>query len=132
MIQDQWIQQKNAPFSAKARLKSFVYAWNGIIQFFKREHNAQLHLVSTIVVIVLAVYLKVNSTEAVFLAFATGFVWVTEMINTAIEKAMDFITMERHHQIKLVKDLSAGAVLVASFTSLITGALIFIPKFLML
>jgi diacylglycerol kinase (ATP) len=132
MIQDHWVQQKNAPFSARARLKSFVYAWNGIIQFFKKEHNAQLHLLSTIVVIGLAVYLKVNATEAVLLAFATGFVWVTEMINTAIEKAMDFITLEKHHQIKLIKDLAAGAVLVASFTALITGAIIFIPKFFML
>jgi diacylglycerol kinase len=91
-----------------------------------------LHLVSTVLVIALAVYLKVNSTEAMFLAFSTGFVWVTEMINTAIEKAMDFITIEKHHQVKLVKDLAAGAVLVASVTAFITGAIIFIPKFFML
>jgi diacylglycerol kinase (ATP) len=132
MIHDHWIQQKNAPFSTRARLKSFVYAWNGIIHFFRKEHNAQLHLVSTIVVIALSFYLKVSSAEAIFLAFAIGFVWVTEMINTAIEKAMDFISLEKHHQIKLVKDLAAGAVLIASITALVTGAIIFIPKFFML
>ena len=132
MIQEHWIDQKDAPFSVKARLKSFIYAWNGIVQFFRKEHNAQLHLVSTFVVTGLAIYLKVNTTEALLLAFAVGFVWVTEMINTAIEKTMDFITLEKHNQVKQIKDLAAGAVLVASITALITGSFIFIPKFLML
>lgn len=132
MIQENWIEEKNAPFSIRARLKSFAYAWNGIVQFFKKEHNAQLHLASTIVVAALAIYFKVSNTEILLLVFAVGFVWVAEMINTAIEKAMDFITLERHNQVKQIKDLAAGAVLVASITALITGSFIFIPKFLML
>ena len=61
-----------------------------------------------------------------------AFVWITEMINTAIEKAMDFITLEKHSQIKLIKDLAAGAVLVASITALITGSIIFVPKLILL
>jgi len=129
MIQEHWIQQKNAPFSVRARLKSFAYAWNGIIQFFKKEHNAQLHLVSTLVVTGLAFYFRVTATEALLLVFSVGFVWVTEMINTSIEKTMDFITMEKNQKVKQIKDLAAGAVLIASITALITGSLIFIPKF---
>jgi diacylglycerol kinase (ATP) len=132
MIQEQWIQQKNAPFSIKARLKSFAYAWSGILQFFRKEHNAQLHLASTFVVVALALYLKVSSMEALLLIFSVGFVWVTEMINTAVEKTMDFITLEKRNEVKHIKDLAAGAVLVASITALATGFFIFIPKFLML
>ena len=132
MIKEHWIEEKNAPFSIRARLKSFVYAWNGIVQFFKKEHNAQLHLVSTFIVTGLAIYFKVNTTEVILLAFSVGFVWVTEMLNTAIEKAMDFITLERHNKVKQIKDLAAGAVLVASIIALITGSFIFIPKLLML
>jgi diacylglycerol kinase (ATP) len=128
MIQNDWIRQKNSPFSIRARFKSFVFAWNGIIEFFKKEHNAQLHLASSVLVTALALYVKVNSTEAIFLAFAMAFVWITEMINTAIEKAMDLITLEENSQVKLIKDLAAGAVLVASITALITGSIIFIPK----
>ena len=132
MIHNDWIQQKNSPFSIKARFRSFVFAWNGIIQFFKKEHNAQLHLASSVLVTALAICLGVNATEAVLLAFAMGFVWVAEMINTAIEKAMDFINPERNNQVKLIKDLAAGAVLVASITAVITGSIIFIPKLLIL
>ena len=131
MTQNDWIQQKNSPFSIKARLKSFAFAWNGIIQFFKKEHNAQLHLASSLLVIALALYVRVNSTEALLLVFAMAFVWITEMVNTAIEKAMDFITLEKNSQVKLIKDLAAGAVLVASITALLTGSIIFIPKLLM-
>jgi diacylglycerol kinase (ATP) len=46
------------------------------------------------------------------LAFAIAFVWVTEMINTCIEKIMDFISLENHPQIQFIKDVAAGAVLI--------------------
>ena len=132
MTQEQWIQQKRAPFSIRARLRSFVFAWNGILHFFKKEHNAQLHLASTLVTGGLNIYCNVNSTEAIFLLFAIGLVWVTEMINTAIEKTMDFITLERKEPVRQIKDMAAGAVLVASMIALVTGSIIFIPKFLAL
>ena len=91
-----------------------------------------MHLASSILVTALALLVKVNVTEALLLVFAMAFVWITEMINTAIEKAMDFITLEKHSQIKLIKDLAAGAVLVASITALITGSIIFVPKLILL
>ena len=63
---------------------------------------------------------------------AVALVLVTEMINTAIERAMDFITMDRHPYIKAIKDIAAGAVLVASICALLTGLFIFLPKILAL
>jgi diacylglycerol kinase (ATP) len=114
--------------SIKARGKSFGFAFEGIIQFFKSEHNAWLHLVATVLVFTAAFLFSVSSIEMLALVFATGFVWVTEIINTAIEKAIDFISTEKHPSIKYIKDLSAAAVLVAAFTAIITGAIIFIPK----
>ena len=66
------------------------------------------------------------------IVFCIAFVWVTEMINTAIEKAMDFISTERHEQIRNIKDMAAGAVLIASITAVIVGSIIFIPKILSL
>ena len=117
-----------AKFSIKARLKSFVYAWAGIIRFFRTEHNAQIHLAVTIVVVFLSFFLKINKTETVAVVFAIAFVWVTEMINTSIEKAMDFITQERHPQIKNIKDMAAGAVLIAAIVAVVIGGIVFIPK----
>lgn len=119
---------KAPSFSWKARLKSFVYAWEGIVSFFRWEHNAQIHLAITFLVLVLSVTLGVNKWEAIAVVFSIAFLWVTEMINTAIEKTMDFISMERHPQIKLIKDIAAGAVLIAALAAVIVGSFIFIPK----
>lgn len=67
--------------------------------------------------------------EAIAITFATGFVWTAELFNTSIEKLADKVTMEYNDTIKLVKDISAAAVLIASVAALITGLIIFIPKF---
>jgi diacylglycerol kinase (ATP) len=130
---DEKLFDSNAPsFSWKARLKSFVYAWEGIVSFFRKEHNAQIHLAATVLVLVLSVTLGVNKWEAIAVVFSVAFVWIAEMFNTAIEKAMDFISVEKHPQIKLIKDIAAGAVLIAAIASVIVGCFIFIPKLLVL
>lgn len=115
-------------FSWKARLKSFVYAWEGILSFFRWEHNAQIHLVITSLVLVLSVTLGLTKWEAIAVVFSIACVWVAEMFNTAFEKSMDFISTQKRPEIKLVKDISAGAVLIASAAAVIVGCLVFIPK----
>ncbi|MBO9683853.1 MAG: diacylglycerol kinase family protein [Flavisolibacter sp.] len=133
MIQGEKLFDSKAPaFSWKARLKSFVYAWEGIVSFFRGEPNAQIHLVVTFLVLVLSVTLGVNKWEAIAVVFSIAFVWVAEMINTAIEKTIDFISVEKHPQIKLIKDVAAGAVLIASLAAVVVGLFIFIPKLLAL
>jgi diacylglycerol kinase (ATP) len=117
-------------FSVRGRLKSFYYAGAGLKQFFRQEHNARIHLAAAIAVSVLAWWLKVSHMEAVALVVVIGLVWVTEILNTCLEKAMDFITREKHPEIKIIKDLAAGAVLIATITAVIVGLFIFIPKFL--
>src|ERR1700749_4246742 len=115
-------------FSIRARIRSFRYAFEGIAAFFQSEHNAWIHFMATIAVITLATLVGVTKTEMVALAFAIGFVWVAEMFNTCIEKAMDFISDQPHKEIKFIKDLAAGAVLVAAITAVVVGAVVFIPK----
>jgi len=117
-------------FSVRGRLKSFYYAGAGLKQFFRQEHNARIHLAAAFAVSVLAWWLKVSHMEAVALVVVIGLVWVTEILNTCLEKAMDFITREKHPEIKIIKDLAAGAVLIATITAVIVGLFIFIPKFL--
>lgn len=116
------------PFSLHARARSFKYALNGIKTFFRSEHNALLHLIGTVMVICLAIVLPVSAAEAGVLAMAVGLVWAAELFNTAIEKIMDFITVEKHPQIKYIKDLSAAAVLVAAVAAAAAGLFVFIPK----
>ena len=115
-------------FSLRSRIKSFSHALAGLRQFVGREHNARIHVVATLAVIVVGFLLHVSYTEAAILAVVTGLVWVAEIVNTCMERLSDVITRERHPDIKLVKDLAAGAVLVAAIIAVVTGLLIFIPK----
>lgn len=117
-------------FSLTRQIKNFNYAFAGIKNLIISEHNARIHLIATITIIILSFTLQISKTEWLAIFFVTGLVWVTEMINTCIEKIMDFISTEKKPAIAFIKDVSAGAVLVAAFTALITGLLIFIPKIL--
>ena len=120
--------KKNKPFSLTARRNSFKYAFEGIATFFREEHNARIHLATTLIVIVLSLIFSVTRIEAITLILVVGLVWMAEFFNTAIERMMDFISAEKNERIKLIKDLSAAAVLIAAFIAVVTGCFIFIPK----
>jgi diacylglycerol kinase (ATP) len=83
-------------------------------------------------VLVLSATLGLKKWVAIAVVFSIAFVWIAEMLNTAIEKSMDFISTQKHPQIKLIKDISAGAVLIATIAAVIVGCIIFIPKLFML
>jgi diacylglycerol kinase len=119
---------KTNSFSLKARGRSFLHAFNGIIKFFAQEPNMLIHLFATITAFAVAVYFGITKDEFLVLIIVTGFVWVAELFNTVIERIMDFISPEHHPEIKFIKDVSAGAVLLAALTAVISGAIIFIPE----
>lgn len=123
------VNMKTRSFSIRERANSFRFAWEGIHQFFAKEHNAWIHLAATIMVFVAACCFRMSRIEMISLVIVTGLVWVAEIFNTVIEKIMDFVAPERRPEVKLIKDLAAAAVLVAAFIALVTGAFIFIPKF---
>jgi len=116
------------PFSLKARFKSFTYAWCGLRTLLRSEHNALVHLGFTIAVLFLSIGFKISTTEAIASIIVTALVWMAELFNTAIEKSIDFVSTEIHPQIKIVKDLSAAAVLVSAIAAAVVGIIIFIPK----
>lgn len=109
------------------RIASFGYAISGIVSFVKSEQHARIHLLATIVVILLGCWYKIARSEWLFIILAIGGVWVAEMFNTAIEKTMDHLSPEYHPSVKVIKDVAAGAVLVAALAAAIIGAVIFIP-----
>jgi diacylglycerol kinase len=123
------IKMKTKEFSFRERTNSFRYALNGIRRFFRQEHNAWIHLAASVAVFTAAWWFRVSRHEMISLVIVTGFVWSAEIFNTAIEKIMDFIASDYHPEVKLIKDLASAAVLVAAFIALVTGVLIFIPKF---
>ena len=115
-------------FSWRSRAMSLRYAVEGVIKFFSTEHNARIHLVATVLVIIISIVFPVSNTEAIALAIVTGLVWSAELFNTAIERMADRISLDRDHAIKYIKDISAAAVLVMAIIAVITAGIIFIPK----
>lgn len=118
---------KQQRFSIRKRLKSFTYAFNGLRILFKEEHNARIHLFATISVIALGFYFEIKNLEWLAILLSIGFVITMEIINTAFENLADFVSPEKHEQIKKVKDLAAAAVLVRAVVALIVGLMVFVP-----
>jgi diacylglycerol kinase (ATP) len=115
-------------FSWKERGNSFGFAWQGMKALFRTEHNAWIHFALTVAVVVLSFYFRISFGEAMSLTIVMAMVWSAELFNTALEKTMDFISQERHPQVKLIKDLAAAAVLITALAAVIVGGLIFLPK----
>ena len=111
----------------KNRLTSFGYACRGLQALLKYEINSRVHLVITLLVIAAGFYFHVSSIEWIILILCICLVFGAELFNTAIEKTIDFISMEKNPKAGAIKDLSAAAVLVMAAGSLITGMLIFMP-----
>ena len=115
-------------FSLVNRFKSFTYAWSGIKELLRTEHNTWIHLFLTIIAVILALVFNIAIGEWTALIICMTMVWTAEIFNTCIKKLLDFISTDRHPQIKNIKDMAAAAVLMASWAAIIIGAIIFIPK----
>ncbi len=114
--------------SARKRIKSFIYALNGIKVAICSQHNLWIHIIATIVVVLFGILLSLNILEWCLVIFAIGFVIASEIFNTAIEFLVDHISPEYNKKAGLIKDIAAGGVLISAFTAAIIGFVIFIPK----
>ncbi len=106
-------------------LKSFGYAFEGLKTAFKNEANFRIQLVIATIILSLSVLLKFSALEMTILITVIGLVLILELINTTIEiLGGEKITPE----IKIVKDISSGAVLLAAILSVVVGLMLFTPK----
>jgi len=119
-------------FSPKSRLGSFKYAFSGLSYLLAHEHNAIIHSVAAVIVIILGFALKVDPVEWGMLIIVTGLVFLTELINSSLEAIADVAEPRQNEKIRIAKDYSAAAVLIAAFISVIVGGLIFIPRLISL
>ena len=113
--------------SFRSRKNSIGYAISGLRWLFLGEPNTRLHAAASILAVALGVVRHIGQMQWAALVFAIGLVWITEAINTCIEKLCDFSCDNRiHPAIKVIKDVSAGAVLMAAIVSIAIGVIIFI------
>lgn len=105
--------------------ESLRYAVEGIAYCMKTQRNMKIHLVIAIIALVLCVLLRISRVELMLAIVSISMVFICEIINTAVERAVDTATLEYHPIAKIAKDVAAGAVLVAALNSIIIGLLIF-------
>lgn len=119
-------------FYNKSLIKSFEYAFEGVLHAFKSNRNIRIHLLVAVTVVFISLYFHVTPFEMSILGVMILLVLSSEMINTAIEEMVNLITNEHRKEAKTAKDVSAGMVLVTSIGSVIVGILIFVPHILKL
>jgi diacylglycerol kinase (ATP) len=112
----------------KSRIKSFACAFAGIAAAFKTQTNVKMHFLAALVVVAVSLYFKINLTEWLFVISAIFLVLVSELFNTALEGLCDLYSSAYHPKIKFIKDVAAGAVLLAAIYALVVACIIFIPK----
>jgi len=115
-------------FSATARIKSFKYALNGIKYAVLTQHNFYIHIIIALIAILLGFLLQINNLEWVAIIIVIGLVISAEIFNTAIEELVNLVSPQKNKKAGIVKDLSAGAVLILAVVALLTGIIIFLPK----
>ncbi len=110
------------------RLKSVGYAFKGALLLLKTEASIKIQFLIAIIVTIAGFYFDISALEWIVQILAIGLVMSVEGINTAIEEIANFIHPERHDKIGLIKDISAGAVFIASVFASIVGLIIYLPK----
>lgn len=109
----------------KKLIKSFGYAFNGLRIAISTQRNMQIHLIAVAVVTTTGFYFHITPAEWLAVVLCFALVTSLEMINTAIEILADKLHPEKNEQIGKVKDVAAGAVLVAAVFTVVVAILVF-------
>lgn len=103
---------------------SFNYAIEGVVYALRTQRNMRLHVVSALLALLAALILDVGRLELIAIIFAISLVFVTELINTAVEATVDLAIQTYDPIAKIAKDVSAGAVLVAATNAVVIAFLV--------
>lgn len=105
--------------------RSVGYSLSGIKALIISENNARIHLLATILVISVSLYLQISSSDWLWIALAITLVWLAECFNTAIETVVDLASPNFHSLAKKAKDIAAGSVLFAAIFAIVVAILVF-------
>ena len=107
--------------------ESFRFAFAGLWYALRTQRNARIHLCFAAGAIALGVWLGLSATQWAVLVLTIGFVLASEMLNTVAESLVDLLSPGYHPLAKVIKDVTAGAVLLSAITAVIVGLVIFGP-----
>ncbi|SDK53728.1 diacylglycerol kinase family protein [Sediminibacillus albus] len=114
--------------SKKKRTVGFNYAARGLKKTALTERNFQIQLCAAALTLIVAALLQLSAVEWIIIIMVIGLVLALEVVNTAIERLLDYLSPEFHPLAGAVKDISAGAVLLAVIVALLVAMIIFLPK----
>ena len=116
------------PRRQQSLLQSFNFAFEGIVFVLRHQRNMQIHFAVAIIVIIASFFFQLTRLELMALFTAIAFVLIAEMLNTAIERAIDSFSSDYNPSAKIAKDVAAGAVLIATVNALAVAYLIFYER----
>jgi diacylglycerol kinase len=108
-------------------LESFRFACEGLWYALRTQRNTRIHLSIAAAVVVVGLCLNLSHVQWAVLTLTIGFVLVSEMLNTVAETLVDLISPGYHPLAKVVKDVTAGAVLLTAIVSVVVGLLVLGP-----
>lgn len=106
-------------------LESLRCALEGMAYCIRTQRNMRIHCGFAVIVLIFGMIMNISRFEAIIIIMVISMVFICEIFNTAIEKAVDTSTQEYHPIAKIAKDVAAGAVLVSAINAVIVGCLIF-------
>ena len=109
----------------KKLVDSFNYAIEGILYSIRTQRNMKIHMVTTMLVLTATFFFDLSKIELLIITITITLVIMAEMINTAVECAIDATTNFYHPLAKIAKNVAAGAVLVTAINSILVAYVIF-------
>ena len=110
------------------RIKSVGFALRGALLLIRTEASIKVQVFIAIVMTAAGFYFDISNTEWIVQILTIALIMGTEGLNTAIEKVADYIQPEFDKKIGIIKDVSAGAVMLVSIAATIIGFIIYLPK----
>ncbi|HYD97729.1 MAG TPA: diacylglycerol kinase [Noviherbaspirillum sp.] len=124
-------QQQVSEFKSKSGVKriyaAFLYSIAGFRTAWKNEHAFRQELMVAVPGTILALLLPLPALEKLALIAVLVLVLIVELVNSAIEAAVDRISFERHPLSKNAKDFGSAAVFLALTLAGATWAVILLP-----
>ena len=112
-------------------LKGFDYAYEGLVWAINHEKNMKFHLLALAILLIASLFFNLSRIEMITLVFAVCFVLGFELLNTALEQAVNLASGGKYSPFaKASKDLAAAAVFIAALNALFVAYLIFFDKFI--
>lgn len=117
----------NSTHRSRTRIAAFRYAFSGWWHVLRTQRNAWIHALASLLVMLMAAWLRLDRLSWAILLLAIGLVWLAEFLNTALEAVVDLASPESHPLAQVGKDVGAAAVLIAALTAAAAGLLVMGP-----